>query len=253
MKPDISLLEAATMDNKYDASTWLKWGLAIAEEEGDFEKVIDIFSQGLSYQPFDAALRLQRGRKFIASGRYSQTIADISLACCLNPGNWENWYYLAVTQNLNSHYKESVKAFEECAKCVPEKAGLYPIVDWLFTTYIKMGDHAKAKAALALIDTSLPSSIMDYSYRKRVRLFKGEIPPEGFVDMKEIMDSCLKTKDRPVLEVITQLYGLSVYYAFIGDIEKSNEALLELLKQPFFHNGFGYIKGVMDARERGLI
>ena len=111
----------------------------------------------------------------------------------------------------------------------------------------------KAKQSLELIDTSVPSSTMDYSYRKRVRLFKGEIDPEQFIDEEEIKRSCLTTKDRPALEMVTQLYGLANYYAYLGEMEKSDAVLLRLLEQPLFHNAFGYIKGVTDARDRGLI
>lgn len=257
MPADLMQLKEACQTQPLEAANWLAYGLATAEALRDVDKAYDetlaIFSRGLSYQPFDPALRLQRGRKYIASGRYSQTLADITLACRLKPGDWENWYYLSVAYNLDRQYEKSAENFEECARQVPDKAGLYPVVDWLFTTYTSLREPEKAKKALALIDTSVPASTMDYSYRKRVQLFKGEISPEGFVDLAEIERSCLKTPDRPKLEVVSQLYGLSSYWAFQGEMEKSNAVLMELLEQPLFHNAFGYIKGTMDAQDRGLI
>ena len=217
------------------------------------DKSREAFTRGLCFSPFDARLRLQRGRKFMAGGGFSQTIADLSLAARITPDDWEIWYYMSVAYNLWGKYEDSARCFEECARQVKEPAGLYPIVDWLFTTYVKLGQNEKAKAALELIDTSTPCTQMDYSYRKRVMLFKGEIPPETFIDEEEILRSCIERKDRPELEMVTQLYGLANYYAYIGEMEKSDETLKRLIAQPKFHNAFGYMKGVIDARDRGLI
>ena len=84
-------------------------------------------------------------------------------------------------------------------------------------------------------------------------LSKGEIDPEKFIDLDEIERTCIKAKDRPKLELVSQLYGLANYYHYIGNMEKYDETLLKLLEQPLFHNAFGYIKGVQEAKARGLI
>lgn len=252
MEITISDLKKQLETTPTDCQLWLKLGHAIADE-GDFQGAINAFSMGLIQNPFNSELHLQRGRKFIASGRYAETIAEITLAARLNPYNWENWYYMSVAYNLDRQYEKSAEGFEECIKHMPSPASRYPVVDWLFTTYNKLDEKEKAKTALELIDHNIPSSTMDYSYRKRVMLFKGLINPEEFIDEAEIKRSCLTTKDRPVLEMITQLYGLANYYSYIGEMEKSNEALKKLINIPLFHNGFGYIKGMMDAKDRGLI
>lgn len=253
MSLTISQLEEQVAKNPMDANAWLDLGGLIAEEEQDMEKSLSTFTKGLCYHPFHPGLRLQRGRKFNSVKRFARAVADLTLACRLQPEEWQNWYYLSVSYNLWGKYEESAAGFEECAKHIEEENGLYPIVDWLFNTYTTLGWKEKANKALNLIDTSVPCVPLDYSYRKRVMLSKGEIDPEHFIDMDEIERTCIKAKDRPYLELVSQLYGLANYYHFVGNMEKYDETLLELVKQPKFHNAFGYIKGVEEAKLRGLI
>lgn len=253
MSLTIAQLEEQVRQNPLDAKAWVDLGLQIAEEEQNMEKSLSTLTKGLCYQPFDPELRLQRGRKFNSINRFARAVSDLTLACRLKPEEWQNWYYLSVSYNLWGKYEESAAGFEECAKYIKEKQGLYPIVDWLFNTYTTLGWKEKAQKALDLIDTSIPCVPLDYSYRKRVMLSKGEIDPEKFIDLDEIERTCIKAKDRPKLELVSQLYGLANYYHYIGNMEKYDETLLKLLEQPLFHNAFGYIKGVQEAKARGLI
>ena len=250
MKPK---LEVALSDLNQDRSNpdfWYAYGMALAEL-GKSEDVIDAFSQGLIQNPFNATLYFGRGRKYIGNQKYWMALADLTMATRLDPSIYSFWYYRGVVNNLNGCFKDAITDFE-CAMETTELYERYGLIDWLFTTYVEMGDKQKATEILDTIPDDLTPPKMHYGYKRRVQLYKGIIPPEEFIDIEEIKEKCVVQENRVALEIATLLFGLYVYYAYIGDDAKADETLIKLMDNPY-PNSFASIKGQVAARKRNLI
>jgi tetratricopeptide (TPR) repeat protein len=242
-------IEQLVAENPRQPRLWEKLALK-AFDGGDMQKGTDLFSRGLSYTPFDVGLFLMRGRKWIGQNRFYLAVADLAMASRFDPDNWDAWYYQGVANNLADDFDRAIICFKECLshqEDAPDK--IYPVSDWLFTTNTLKGDKEAAAKVLDGVDFSIAPSKENYSYVMRLKLFKGLITPEDFLDPKRREEEA----ETPALSIMTMLYGLSLYYTWRGEIEKSNQTLRELLKQEKYHTAFGYLCGEREAKKRGLI
>jgi tetratricopeptide (TPR) repeat protein len=179
-------------------------------------------------------------------------MADLSMAIRLMPENWTFWYYRATTKSLDGRPTEAVEDFEECIK-IAEDWERYPLVHWLYTTYvIELKDKEKALASLSRISDNAVAPQMDYGYCRCVKLYKGLVTPEQFVDLKDMEEKCLKHENRINLELSTMYYGLYAYAVCVGDDVLADKALRELLKIGI-PEAFGYKRGMVEARKRGIV
>ena len=252
MTPDLEESKASLAQDPENPDLWYQYAMAVGLVDGP-EASIDAFSQGLVYNPFNAPLYFGRGRKNIGLRKFWRAISDATMAIRLEPDIWTFWYYRAVPRNLAGDAKGALEDFMQCYRMTPDNEH-YPLVDWMFLCALDMGDKEKAKEVLDLIDTSMePHHCMDYSYRRRVKLYKGEITPEELIDDEDIMKNDYSVQPgRLQLAHETLTFGLFAYYTYIGETEKANETLKKIVAFPP-SAAFGYLKGSGIARERGLI
>ena len=85
------------------------------------------------------------------------------------------------------------------------------------------------------------------SYKRKVLLYNGTIKPEEFLDRETI-----KTRDRPELYLIGELYGLGNYYCTMGQPEKGIPLLKECREVPTWHECFAYQQCCNDLAAMGL-
>ena len=228
--PDLGEAKAA-LDQEHTCDTWYNYGMALVNA-GKSEEAINAYSQGLVENPF-------------------APILYFTMAIRLDPEVYSYWYYRAVTNNLAGNYKAAVSDFRRAMEQT-EPFERYGLIDWIFTSYVESGDMEQARAVLDEIGDDLPEPKIHYGYKRRVRLYKGLIDPENFVDIEDIKKHLIPQKNRMQLEVTTLLFGLYVYYIYKGNDAKANETLLELLKDPY-PGAFGSIKAEKAAKDRGLI
>jgi len=251
MTADVAESEAALAAAPDDPECWYQLGVAIGKRDGA-EAAIDVFSQGLTLCPFNAPLYFGRGRKNIGLRKYWRAISDATMAIRLEPDIWNYWYYRGVPRNLAGDAAGALEDFTQCYRMTPDNEH-YPIVDWMFLCALDMGDKARAGEILNGIDTSVePPHCMDYAYRRRIRLYKGEIGPEELIDEEDIRKNAyMEQPGRMQLERETLTFGLFAYYTYTGDEEKANETLKTIMT--FTPSAaFGYLKGSDIARKRGL-
>lgn len=106
---------------------------------------------------------------------------------------------------MAEQYDEAAKTLERCREITLEKEHLFPVIDWMFVNLVEGGHKEEAQNLLNTFDCEIPCIQMDYSYKKRVKLFAGKIPPEEFYSIADIEENCLKRPNRVKLEQITQL------------------------------------------------
>lgn len=250
VKPDLGVAKEQLYADIENPDLWYNYGMAVAEN-AESQAAIEAFSEGLSHHPFSEILHFGRGRKYIGLNKYSQAISDFTMSIRLDPEVDNFWYYRAVANNLNGDYNGAINDFSRAMEN-SQLCDSYCIIDWIFTSYVEMGDMAKAKKVVDSIPADLIPPQMDYSYKRRVLLYKELIKPEDLIDLDDIKANCVEQKNRESLELTTLLFGLYIYYIYKGDQQKADETLLKLSKHPF-PGAFAYIKGKVAAKKRGLI
>ena len=143
-------------------------------------------------------------------GRTWAALADFTVAIHLDSDCWTYWYYRATTLNLNGHLEESIDDFRECMR-LSNPAEHYPLIHWIYTTYVQLGKFDEAEKTLDLIDATVEPPQMDYGYCRAVRLYKGLVKPEEFVE-PDMKDKVLPRENRVNLELNGMYYGLYCYW-----------------------------------------
>lgn len=251
MRPDLEETKIKVENDPNDSMSWYELGMALSNSD-DNESAIEAFSKAISLEPFNGYYYFGRGRKHNALKHFWSGVADLTMATRIMPENWTFWYYRATAYHLEGKYEDSVRDFEECIK-LAEPWERYPLVHWLYTTYLlDLNDKDSALKSLELIaDDTVPPQ-MDYGYSRCVKLYKGLLKSEEFVDKENMENDVLKHENRVNLELNTMYYGLYAYAIYIDDQKLADEALKELLKIGI-PAAFGYKRGAAAAKERGLI
>ena len=251
MRPNLEETRAKLEQAQDDPDLWYELGMALSNG-GDNEAAVDAFSRGLSLAPFDPYLYFARGRKRNAAGKFWPAIADLTMATHIDGSLWTFYYYRATAYSLEGMYGEACEDFKTCIR-IAEDWECCPMVHWLFTTYVlELKDPKRAEEALKLVPTDIVPPQMDYGYHRCFKLYNGLVTPDEFVDIPDMREKCLKQPNRINLELNTMYYGLFAYSVYTGDEARADYALRELMKIAI-PQAFGYKKGVVFAKARGLI
>ena len=221
---------------------WMKKGIALSKQSL-FVEAIEAYSMGLSYNPFHALTYRHRGHRYISVRRYPEAAADLELSARLDPTNWDTWYHLGLAYYLMGDYRRAAKAYQSCLDITKTEDLLVAIVDWYWMTAKRLGDEKKAAQLLELVNENTDPG-ENLSYKNRVLMYKGLLPPEKLMDTQGA--------EFPELEIATQGYGLSNYYYLQVDLEKSNQVLRQILSIKSFWSAFGFLAALSDAKARGL-
>ena len=251
MRPDLEEVRAKLKASPEDSMLWYQLGMALCNNNL-FEDGINAFSRAICLEPFNAYYHFGRGRRLAAIGQFWQGMADLTLATRITPESWTFWYYCGTTRYLHGLKEESIEDFRKCAE-LAEPYERYPFVHWLYTISLcALGEKEKAVEALSLVPDDAVPPQMDYGYCRCVKLYKGLIKPESFIDIQDMQEKCLKHENRINLELNTMYYGLYAYALYINDNSLADYALKELMKIAI-PTAFGYKRGVEAARKRGII
>ncbi len=249
MQPKVEEAKAALEKDDTDAYAWYVYGKALSLEKR-YEEAIEAHSRGIAFDPFYAPNYFGRGGKYSSTGRLWSALADYTMAIHLDCSNWLYWYYRATTLNLAGHLEESIDDFRQCMK-VSDPTEHYPLAHWIYSTYVEMGQYEKAEKSLEEVDATVTPPQMDYGYCRTVRLSKGMVKPEEFIE-PDMKDKVLPREKRVELEQNTMYYGLYCYWMVHGEPEKATEAIKKLLKIAY-PGAFGYTKSIPVARRLGLM
>ena len=230
--------EAKIEADKNDYKLWNARGILYFNE--DFEKAIESFSIALSLNPFGADQYYNRGRKFLSQDRFPQALADFTIATRLDVNdNWK-WHFRGVALFFLERYKEAAESFYTGINVALDMGHemIPPEVDWIWMSYIRMGDYGNAEKCLELVTQDTPVERGDLMYKKRCLLFKGETSFDDF--MRDIEYDIPK-------RAITELYGAAQYcYYLKKDPQTAVMCLDKLLAYPTEHHAFGYKQALLD-------
>lgn len=244
--------ELARTPDSADALIW------VGRRQGylwQYQNAIATFTKGIERFPNDARFYRHRGHRYITVRNFDGAIADFEKAVTLIKGTKDEiepdgapnaagvprstlqfniWYHLALGYYLKGDYENAKRSWLECMKVSDNDDSVTAVSDWLWMTYMRLGDKAAAAKVLTRITPKM-DILENGSYHRRLLMYKGLEKPEALLDTSNADD----------LTIATQGYGVGNYYFVTGDTAKAKEIFDRVLAGKQWA-AFGYIAAEVD-------
>lgn len=224
----------------------------------DYNKAIDVFTDGIGRFPASYKLHRHRGHRHLSIRAFSKAVIDFEKAFSLMPKDVQETepdgapnklniplsntqfnvlYHLGLANYLKGNFLHAETIYKECMKYSGNPDLQVATADWLYMSLRRQGKTEEARTFLATIDLSM-EIIENDSYLKRLRMYKGELAAEEL--LKE-------SGDDAALSLATQGYGLGNWYLYEGDTTKALE-IFERVVQGSSWSAFGYIAAEAELK-----
>lgn len=204
---DIAIAEAALRiaPDREDSHIWYGRRLDYA---GRICEAVDAFSAGIEKFPNSYKLFRFRARDLTRARRFKEALADYEKALELmgdvpdsfEPDGMPNSigltistyrgnivYYHAQTSFATGDYPTTVSGMAKSLALAADFARddmRVPTAYWTYIAYRKMGEHAKARAAIDAIEPGL-KLIENFTYYQAVQIMQGRLDPADFKDSRD--------------------------------------------------------------------
>ena len=237
--------------NNADAIIWYGRRTAYL---GDYNKAIEIYSEGIEKHPEDARFYRHRGHRYITTRQFSKAVKDFTKAASLIEGtddqvepdglpNEQNeprstlhtniWYHLGLAQYLQGNFEEAVSSYQNCINASTNDDMTVAATYWLYMSMRRAGMDIPAGDVLEKI-TGQMNIIENESYHKLLMVFKGDFEERSLLD-----DS------KTPLNNATIGYGLGNWH-YINGREDRAQDLFQKVYNAEGWNAFGYIAAETD-------
>ena len=260
VKPSLTaeqLLEKAKKEylNNLEGSEELIWYGRRTAYLGQYEKAIEIYSQGIKEHPKDARMYRHRGHRYISTRKYDLAIADFEKAATLIEGKEDQvepdglpndrniplstlhgniCYHLGLAYYLKDDMENALKAYSNRTVTERYDDNLVSGGYWLYMILSRMGRSEEAKTAIEKVTEGM-DIIENTSYYKMCLFFKGLISEEE-----------LTPKDPNSSGDNVFLYGLGNWYLFEKKDEQKAKGLYEQLLKTGNKYSFAYLAAESD-------
>lgn len=226
--------------DREDSHFWLGRRLGYA---GRVCEAIAVFSDGLKAFPDSYKLRRYRARHLARARAFDAALADYRDALALMEGKPDSFepdglpnaigltigtyrsnivYYHAQTSFATGDYPTVVAGMAKALELTADFARndmRVPTAYWTYLAYRKMGEHARARAAIDAIEPGL-KLIENDVYYQAVQIMQGRLDP---ADIEDVRDSTIK-------------FAIAMERRFAGDEAGARALLTEIvLKNPQGH------------------
>jgi tetratricopeptide (TPR) repeat protein len=255
-----SLLQLARRNYELDSNRlenilWLGRRAAYLSRYGE---AIDTYTRGLEKFPDSPELYRHRGHRYISTRQFDRAIADFEKAAALaknrpieiEPDGIPNkinkplsslqfniWYHWALAYYLKGDFKKAAQLYEENLQYSTNPDLLCATADWLYMTYRRLGEDAKAAKVLETIQPQL-EIIENQSYLNRLLMYKGLKKPEELLNLDN-PDPDTK------LNTVTQGYGVGNWYLYNKDTARA-KAIFNKVIETGYWSAFGYVAAEAD-------
>ena len=217
---ELAALNAKIEADPENAGLWMEKGLVLAKNSL-YREAGECYARAIAIEPFNGILYRHWAHRMLSQWRFEDACAGFALAARLIPDNWDVWYHLGLSYFLLGQYKKAAEAYQRCLELSTREDELIAVCDWYYMTELRLGDRAAAEKLLDNIHEDFDPG-ENTAYFRRLLMYKGVIKPE------EVLPEDIHSLDP--LQLITMGFGLSNYYYYNGEEEKSNEVLDMILK-----------------------
>lgn len=240
---DLKAMEAKLQADPNNSNLWMEKGLMLAKA-ALYREAGECYSRAISLDPFNGILYRHRAHRFLSQWRFEDACADFTIASRIIPENWDVWYHLGLSHFLLGNYEKAATAYQRCLDLSKTEDELIAICDWYYMTLLRLGKRDEAIKLLDNVQEDFDPGD-NTAYFRRLLMYKGVIKPE------EVLPEDITTLE--ALDLITMGFGLSNYYWFNGQKDKSNEVVDMILKagdENECYFAFGYLAAKVDHRNR---
>ncbi|HSE52355.1 MAG TPA: tetratricopeptide repeat protein [Gemmatimonadales bacterium] len=173
-----------------------------------FREAIATFTRGLALAPDNPTLLRWRGHRYLSVREMDRAREDLTRGLRLDSTNYGILYHLGIVRFADGDFAGAARAFASAQPRAPNAGELAGATDWLWMALARAGKSAEAKAMLDRRPDSLPVS---NAYTQRLRLYRGEIGPDGVLTPADTSD----------VAVATLSYGVGNWYLVRGDTARA--------------------------------
>ncbi|HEX8906249.1 MAG TPA: tetratricopeptide repeat protein [Longimicrobiaceae bacterium] len=233
-----------------DADVILTYGRRLAAL-GRYREAIGMWTEGIGKHPRDARFYRYRGHRWITLRKFDRAVGDLEKAERLLRGRPDQpepdgspgttlqqsvWYHLGIGWYLRGDFPRAAQAFRYAMAASRGDDQRVASTDWLYMSLRRAGRTDEARAALAAIPVDVKVT-ESRSYLQRLRMYRGEIPPDS------LLDPAGKTN----IEVATQSYGAGNWYLYNGRTDDAEQVFWKITQAENWAP-FGYIAAEADLR-----
>jgi hypothetical protein len=223
---------------------------------GQYQQAVALFTEGIRKHPRDPRFYRFRGHRWITLRRFDRAVGDLEHAVRLVRGQPDEiepdasptpagplstlqgniWYHLGLAYYLRGEFARAAPAFRVALGLARNDDSRVAAADWLYMSLRRLGRVEEAAAVLRPFGPQV-RVFENQSYLRRLRLYRGELPP----------DSLLDPEGRSSLDLATLAYGVGNWYLYNGR-ESDAEAVFWRITSAENWAPFGYIAAEADLR-----
>lgn len=224
-----------------------------------YKEAIKTYSDGLRRFPESYRLYRHRGHRYISLRKFDRAIEDLKKAAelikdkplevepdgipnklniPLSNSQFNIWYHLGLAYYLKGNFEKAVSAYQECLKWRNNDDLLTATLDWLYMTYQRLGEKARAVALLKKVHEKM-KIIENQAYHSRLLMYKGLKSPES------LLKPTKSSEYDEQLNLITQGYGVGNWYFYNNQKSKARKIFIKVIGGKLW-SAFGYIAAEVD-------
>jgi tetratricopeptide (TPR) repeat protein len=200
-------------------------------------EAVQTFTRALAVAPNDPMLYRWRGHRNLSVRDFDGAMADLTRGYGLDSTNYGILYHLGVLRFVRGDFNAAADAFARAQPRAPDAGELAGSTDWLWMSLQRAGRASEAAAMLARRPDSLA---VTNAYRKRLRLYRGEIGPEALFAPSDTGD----------VDVATLSFGLGNWYLVRGDTVRAREQFRRSVQSGGWP-AFGFIASEVELGRTG--
>jgi tetratricopeptide (TPR) repeat protein len=237
LSEDVKKVDEKIAQYPNNGDLWMERGLALAGMYL-FREAVESFSKAISLDPFKGIYYRHRAHRHLSCWEFEEARADFVLASRIIPDSWDVWYHLGLSNYLLGEYEKAIDAYKVCYSLSKTDDKLIPVSDWYYMTLMRLGRREEAAKLLEPIHEGMDCK-ENIAYYNRLKIYKGISPPEELRTPETREDA---------IQWVTFTYGLSNFYAFLGDTKKADELRDKIISEDKFglYYAFGCLAAMVD-------
>ena len=221
---------------------------------GNYQKAIEIFTEGIEKHPEDARMYRHRGHRWISVRKFARAVGDLKKASEMIEGTEDQiepdglpnaqdkprstlhtniWYHLGLAYYLTGNFEKAINAYQNCLDASANDDMMVASSYWLYMSMRRAGNDQAAGKVLEPIEEEM-DIIENDSYHKLLLVFKGNF------DEKSLLNDTTTPLDNATVG-----YGIGNWHLINGRKERAREIFREVYKGKSWA-AFGYIAAEVD-------